>query len=694
MTGALLLLTLIAPSGAGAIDAGQLQLNAAHDGFTVDGPQAPLTQAWQVDVGDHPSYPIIAGGRVFVSTWGDDLGGPRVYALDRATGRVLWRRTIGGTGGVAGLSYDGGRLFVAATGRALAIDPATGVELWSQALPEFVSVSGAPVAFDGLVHIPMQSSGTRIVTLSQVDGSIVWQGDTGYDQVYSPAVDADGVYASNPTCGASGLDRLSGSKLWTANSACSGKPGTRPITVLHGGHVYSQYGGASRVNGAVAGARAADLPAGVQTTAFAGGTMVRVEGSDLVARDEESRVVIWSHPLVGGIATAPIVVGDTVWIAVGGGHLFGIALPTGDQTADVDLRTQLPQRDDTVYDYTAGLSSAEGTIVVPGKNTLTALVGTGGAPATTDAPAIPAVYTPEAGDGATGRAFQIDSAHTGYLPGDSLAPLRRRWTRDLGNTSYAITADGRVFAVVDGGYDGAPHDIVALDATTGATLWSRPAPHSSYSASGPAYEDDRVFVGNRAYDAATGTPLWESESIADGPPVARDGVVYLPTSTGIDAVKAGDGTLLSSWNRSNTSDGAPVHRRPLPVDGAVRRRLAGGRPVHAHPCGGRRRLLEWRDRVARSREGRSGLHGRHGPRRGQRRSRRRLPLVERAGDRPRVDLLGQRHPERRSARGPPGRGRPDALGVRRRRPLHRGADRGRRSGDRRVALRADLCARR
>jgi outer membrane protein assembly factor BamB len=61
----------------------------------------------------------------------------QVFALDRATGRMLWNwRASNGMGFVA-LLVDGDRLFASVNGYTYCLDPLTGRELWSNPLEGF-----------------------------------------------------------------------------------------------------------------------------------------------------------------------------------------------------------------------------------------------------------------------------------------------------------------------------------------------------------------------------------------------------------------------------------------------------------------------------------------------------------------------------------------------------------------------------
>ena len=95
-------------------------------------------------------------------------------------------------------------------------------------------------------------------------------------------------------------------------------------------------------------------------------------------------------------------------------------------------------------------------------------------------------------------AFQIDPAHSGGQPSDSLSPpLSKQWDLDLhGPLTYPLIANGRAFVIANGGVGGTR--LYALDLQTGTALWgpidlgNRPA--------AAAY--DAVHVGQRKRSAS------------------------------------------------------------------------------------------------------------------------------------------------------------------------------------------------
>ena len=139
--------------------------------------------------------------------------------------------------------------------------------------------------------------------------------------------------------------------------------------------------------------------------------------------------------------------------------------------------------------------------------------------------------------GSTAVAYQINPAHTGAQPGDTLSlPLCQRWSRDLGaQVSFALVADGRVFVVI-GQTAASTASLVALDERSGETLWGPVPLGGLFPRAGAAYDNGRVFALNdvgvlSAFDATSGSILWRGQTGTqwsfDSPPTASDGTVFL-----------------------------------------------------------------------------------------------------------------------------------------------------------------------
>ena len=171
-------------------------------------------------------------------------------------------------------------------------------------------------------------------------------------------------------------------------------------------------------------------------------------------------------------------------------------------------------------------------------------------------------------------AYQQDPGHTGVASEPGLdPPFVRRWSADLGGeTSYAVVADGRVFAVVRNPSSGSYGTrVVALDPAAGGRLWERQLTHTYYWA-GIAYGAGTLVVVTydgevSALDPATGTPRW-SKDLGDSfssEPTVEGNTVY------VDA----DGQLVAL----DVASGAQRWASPTAGGGHSAPSVSGGR-VH------------------------------------------------------------------------------------------------------------------
>jgi outer membrane protein assembly factor BamB len=131
-------------------------------------------------------------------------------------------------------------------------------------------------------------------------------------------------------------------------------------------------------------------------------------------------------------------------------------------------------------------------------------------------------------------AYQMNAAHTGAVTFQTLAlPANSAWSVDVGGTaSYALIVGGQVFVTVAASNDNS--QLLALNATTGATLWGPIAFPGQVNA---AYDGGQLFVVSgtpstqtiSALSAATGNTVWSATvpgTWFPEPPVAADGIVY------------------------------------------------------------------------------------------------------------------------------------------------------------------------
>ena len=262
--------------------------------------------AWRVDVGEGYSSPVVSGGRVFVHgrrgdlevvtafdlesgarRWRHDyparfvqntivptaLPGPfatpvvdggRVFTLgaggilsswDAATGELLWRNDYSASVQVTGLFcgtaasplVDGGRLIVQigsdpAGGRVLALDPATGGEIWSwrgvgpgYASPILIGADG----YRQLVTLTESS----VVGLDPADGVLLWSApftDEWHENIMTPVWTGTHLVVSGPRQGTHAFAIRRDGDAWQAAPAWSNPGVTMYMTspVLADGIVY------------------------------------------------------------------------------------------------------------------------------------------------------------------------------------------------------------------------------------------------------------------------------------------------------------------------------------------------------------------------------------------------------------------------------------------------------------------------
>jgi outer membrane protein assembly factor BamB len=303
-----------------------------HDGVltTSNGISYPANSAptWTVDLGAPPSYPLIAGGMVFVATANPDGSyGNRLYALNATTGATVWGPVaVPGVYFGSGLTYDNGRVFLLMFDGAIrAFNASNGAALWTTQLPGYW-YEASPNAYGGSVFI-IGNGGLSAV--DEASGNILWTttsaSSTDWD---SPAISSEGAYAESGNCLAGAYDPSGGASIWQAQSQCSGSFGFASIIkndVLFGrtGASLTLFDSATgNQKGQIASASA---PAVTSTAVIAlnAGTLSSTRLSDLVQT--------WTFTGDGHLLTAPVVVNNTVLIGSSSGNVYGLDAGTGSQ---------------------------------------------------------------------------------------------------------------------------------------------------------------------------------------------------------------------------------------------------------------------------------------------------------------------------------------------------------------------------
>ena len=284
----------------------------------------PFRRVWALNGGKLIEFqPVLAGGRLFVLK-----NDGRALALSAETGRVRWRKRIGGLAasapGAAGASVffvvnRGGYGGIAGAGPAkvVAINRRTGRIRWAKRLSG--ASESSPLIIGGRVYVGSQNGtvyalsaksgrivwgyhaggpvkgalayargrvffgdyGGSVTALRAGSGSVAWRA-SGYGQIYAtPAVAFGRVYVGSKSGSVSALSASSGRRLWSVGT---------------GGYVY-----AAPAVGAVRGMRPA-----VFIGSYSGSFM---------ALDARSGHVLWNHGGYGKISGAASIIGRVVYFS-------------------------------------------------------------------------------------------------------------------------------------------------------------------------------------------------------------------------------------------------------------------------------------------------------------------------------------------------------------------------------------------
>jgi outer membrane protein assembly factor BamB len=361
------------------------QISVGHDGYSGDTTIVPpLSALWSHSFASDVSYPLIADGMVFVTATGD-AGSPdaSLFALDEATGAIVWSQPISGTyGGFSSTAYDGGLVFdLNYDGLLRAFDAATGALEWSSQLAGQGVFTSPPTADSGVVYAAGAGVGGTVYAVSESTGSVLWT-----QQVFSnssPALSDTDVYVYGACGPVYALDQATGQPQWT--TAGSGPCGADATPVYSSGLVYAfNYGGVGESEildastGALVGTFQASLPPAFDGDIglfFNYGTLQAVNGGTL-----------WTFTGDGGLDTAPIAVGNTVYEGSSSGMLYGLDVTTGQVVWSADVGSGV----------TGGLGAGQGLLVVPAGEQLTAYAAATSAAVVTSTSlaASPATATP------------------------------------------------------------------------------------------------------------------------------------------------------------------------------------------------------------------------------------------------------------------------------------------------------------
>jgi len=345
------------------------QIDYAHSGYVVLGTPLsfPASPSWSVNLGGVMGYPLIAGGRVFVIAQAQPAS--TLYALDEATGNVLWSTALSPF--LAGHAYDHGTLFVVDNDGLLhTFDAATGQAGWSLQLPGQAEFTSAPTAVNGVVYTAGAGIAGTLYAVDELTGNLLWTAGVQNGDESAPAVSSDGVFVSYP-CQVYKFDPISGATLW--HYAGPGEGGGGKTPAYGNGMLYVRdplcIGPGQIFNGAT-GASAGTF-ASTTIPAISAHTGFFLNAGTLQSVDLASHNLQWSFVGDGHLESAPIVINNYVFVGSFSGNVYALDAATGAQIWSGNAGAAVLAPDEQNIGILSGIGAGEGYLVVPAGGTVT-----------------------------------------------------------------------------------------------------------------------------------------------------------------------------------------------------------------------------------------------------------------------------------------------------------------------------------
>jgi outer membrane protein assembly factor BamB len=359
------------PFVTGGPDATDYQSNGAHDGNARNADvELPLSKSWTRSWASNISYPLIAHGKVFVAVMASSDSGKRIYALDAATGETVWSHGEVGTDDFLGIAYDRGTLFVLnSDGHVKAYDAVTGSLRWSVTMPLQSRFNTLPTAWGGRLYIGgTVSGGGTLYTVDGSNGDILWsQTVVNADHIAPTLFGTDvvvGYACDQARAFAAGL----GSLEWDHASIC--QVGEGSTAAFFDGRIYVRDG--FQGHGVIIDASSGkDVGTFASSTipAFNGTTGYFLESGTLQARDLSTMDARWSFSADRTLVSAPLVVGDQIYVASSNGALYQLS-PEGEVVASFHLGAPAVGPDEQNVPMLPGMNAGDGILAVSASNRL------------------------------------------------------------------------------------------------------------------------------------------------------------------------------------------------------------------------------------------------------------------------------------------------------------------------------------
>jgi outer membrane protein assembly factor BamB len=369
-----------APPKAGKTQAVAFQIDIAHSGYAqFDKFSTPLKLRWKVNLGQQISYPLIADGKVLVTTANMNLySGSILYVLDLRTGAILWQTDIDESfTHWSNAAYDGGAVFVIDfDGVVRAFDAGTGKLNWTVQLAAVDQVTSPPTASNGVLYVSDATSGGTIFALNEKNGQTLWSTQVDGFGFSAPTLGGrDGLYLSY-TCYAYGLNSKTGKIRWNHWYDCGGGAGQTPVYTSN--LLFARNADSSNLifnakNGAVKGIFGANPVPAFFTDASGDLMEITLSGNTLYGVHAATGIVAWSFLGDQNLDSAPIIINGKVIEGSSQGNLYVVDGDSGtvEWTTNVGAPIYYPN-ELSVNEPLNGLGAGEDTLIVPAYDTLLA----------------------------------------------------------------------------------------------------------------------------------------------------------------------------------------------------------------------------------------------------------------------------------------------------------------------------------
>jgi outer membrane protein assembly factor BamB len=387
------------------------QVDVAHSGVQTDAALAPpFERRWRVSLPGQVSYPLIAQGKIFVTTGGSNTGSPALYALDQASGQVVWSHLLPSYLPWANAAYDAGRIFVVSnnvsccsSGVLRAYDADTGDLVWTAQLPGQYSFTSPPTAANGVVYIGGSGLGGTLYAVRETDGQLLATQPVKNGDNSAPALSGSRVFVSYACNQTYEFAQGTLAPLWHYSGPCEGGGGKTPVYA--DGRLYTRDFNGDLILDAGTGALVRDYGptnGGGYAPAVDSTAIVTTFPGWMVSAQSLSGTPLWVFLGDGLLNTPPLILnsGSRRLLILGSwsGRLYALDATTGAEVWSSDVGVPISGAPESGVDGPqAGLGIGQGLLVVPAGSTLSAY-GTDETAPTINAPAtISAVATSTAG---------------------------------------------------------------------------------------------------------------------------------------------------------------------------------------------------------------------------------------------------------------------------------------------------------